>query len=847
MKKSLKQAVIKGVGLLLVAHSGYTLAAPTEGVEFQLKWDATNSVYRVYIRPIATPLLDLSTSAQVTLRVPHAADPDRFVASSITSAHTGVTWSDSSKVPAPTEDPTVDYISFTANISDTKVFKWVAGVEQEVFSFKNTGKCLGPIAIMNNDTDPFNSPDGNSAATNPGNEFSNISWAALNDYVGNYGTAADCSTGTATNSAPKTAVDSATVVAGSSVTIDALANDSDVDGDTLSLQGAADGDFGTVLVQSGKLVYTADAGYTGDDSFTYMVSDGKGGTTQGTVNIKVTAKPSATDLDGDGLTDAEEQLLKTDPAVADTDLDGVPDKVEVGADVTKPIDTDGDGKIDALDTDDDGDGIPTKGEDKNLDGDKNPSTQPTDTDSDGKPNYLDNDDDGDGKLTQSEDDNTDGDGNPQTNPRDTDGDGIPDPIDPTDTPSTTNTAPKAVADSASVVAGSSVTINALANDTDADNDTLTIESVVDAAHGSVSILSNKLVYTADASYVGTDSFSYVAADGKGGKGTGIITVTITAKVTTADTDGDGLTDAQEKVLGTDPTLADSDLDGVPDKTEVGADVTKPVDTDADGKIDALDADDDGDGIPTKGEDRNLDGDKNPATQATDTDSDGKPNYLDTDDDGDGKLTKSEDDNTDGDGNPQTSPRDTDADGIPDPLDANDASNPTADDDGDGLTNAQEGKLGTNSNNADTDGDSVPDGKEVGSDATKPVDTDGDGVINALDKDDDNDGVFSIYENYKTAGVLNTDTDSDGTPDYLDTDDDGDGVATNKEVADANKDGNPSDSADADKNGVPDYLDKRFINTATTSQVAVPTLSQWAQLLLTMLLGLFAFRQFSKKK
>ena len=145
---------------------------------------------------------------------------------------------------------------------------------------------------------------------------------------------------------------------------------------------------------------------------------------------------------------------------------------------------------------------------------------------------------------------------------------------------------------------------------------------------------------------------------------------------------------------------------------------------------------------------------------------------------------------------------------------------------------------------DTDGDSVPDDKEVGTDATKPADSDGDGVINALDVDDDNDGVLTTYENYKTAGVLNTDTDKDGIPDYLDVDDDNDGVMTSKEVADANKDGNPTDAVDTDSNGVPDYLDQRL--TAISTQVSVPTLSQWSQMLLTLLLGMFAFRRFTKK-
>ena len=809
MKKSLKQAVLRGIALVLATQASYALAAPTEGVEYSIRWDGTSGLYRVYIRPVATPAApDIPISAQVTLRVPHTELPNQFTipTSGITAAHSEWAWGVTSKAYAPPESSTFVYFSFTASIpnSAARSVGWQAGVEQEVFSFKNTGKCLGSISIINNGTDPI---IGGVSNLNAGNEFSHNSWAGLNDYLGNYGTAAeaDCTSSATSNAAPKTTTDAATVVSAGSVTVDALANDTDANNDALVLQHATDGDFGKVVIKNGKLVYTADTSYVGPDSFSYFVSDAKGGVTEGTVNVTVTAASTGTDTDGDGLSDTQEQSLGTNPALVDTDGDGVPDKLEVGADLTKPIDTDGDGKIDALDTDDDGDGIPTKGEDKNADGDKNPATNPTDTDNDGKPNYLDADDDGDGKLTKNEDDNTDGDGNPQTNPRDTDGDGIPDPIDADDN-TTTNVAPKAVADSATVVTGSSVTINAIANDTDANGDALTIESVVEPTHGSVSLVSNKVVYTADANYVAVDNFTYVVVDGKGGKSTAIISVTITAKPSAVDTDNDGLTDVQEQALGTNPALVDSDADGIPDKTEVGTDLSKPVDTDADGKINALDADDDGDG----------------------------------------KLTKSEDDNTDGDANPSTKPRDSDSDGIPDYLDADDATNPNADDDSDGLTNAQEVKLGTHPNKADTDGDSVPDSKEVGSDLAKPIDTDGDGLINAVDKDDDNDGVFSVYENYKSAGVLNTDTDADGIPDYLDNDDDGDGMATSKEMADVNKDGNPSDAADLDKNGVPDYLDKRFINTVSATQVSVPTLSQWAQLLLTGLLGLLALGRFAKK-
>ena len=71
----------------------------------------------------------------------------------------------------------------------------------------------------------------------------------------------------------------------------------------------------------------------------------------------------------------------------DSDYDTVPDSVEVGPDPANPLDTDGDGIPNYLDTDDDNDGIYTVEEDMNGDG--NPAND--DTDGDGIANYLDYD------------------------------------------------------------------------------------------------------------------------------------------------------------------------------------------------------------------------------------------------------------------------------------------------------------------------------------------------------------------------------------------------------------------------------------------------------------------------
>jgi outer membrane protein OmpA-like peptidoglycan-associated protein len=100
-----------------------------------------------------------------------------------------------------------------------------------------------------------------------------------------------------------------------------------------------------------------------------------------------------------------------------------------------------------------------------------------------------------------------------------------------------------------------------------------------------------------------------------------------------------------------------------------------------------------------------------------------------------------------------------------------------DDDGDGLTNGQEKRLGTDQEIPDTDGDRLKDGEEVKRYLTNPlvVDTDGDGLgdgeevfVHRTDPtkfDTDGDGLSDGEEElkYKTA-PLKPDTDGDGLTD-----------------------------------------------------------------------------------
>lgn len=131
-------------------------------------------------------------------------------------------------------------------------------------------------------------------------------------------------------------------------------------------------------------------------------------------------------------------------------------------------------------------------------------------------------------------------------------------------------------------------------------------------------------------------------------------------VNSEDWDNDGLSDQTEEIIGTEVYLADTDGDGIPDMKEVG-NISNPLDSDNDGRIDALDVDDDNDGIPTV-----IEG-------ASDSDRDGKPNYLDTDSDGDGLVDGLE---------VQLTGKDSNYDGVDDRFDA--SATRGKDDNGDGI-------------------------------------------------------------------------------------------------------------------------------------------------------------------
>ena len=124
------------------------------------------------------------------------------------------------------------------------------------------------------------------------------------------------------NSPPDALDDSATFEVNSGLhTIAVLANDSEPDGELLSLDVFGQGKYGAVTSSNGKLIYTPNANLMGDvtDSFPYSIRDGKIAFWSGTVTINLGNQGPVAKNDSGG-THGEAVTLNL--TANDTDPDG---------------------------------------------------------------------------------------------------------------------------------------------------------------------------------------------------------------------------------------------------------------------------------------------------------------------------------------------------------------------------------------------------------------------------------------------------------------------------------------------------------------------------------------------
>jgi hypothetical protein len=97
---------------------------------------------------------------------------------------------------------------------------------------------------------------------------------------------------TPVNDVPVANDDAISVAIDTPVDVSVLTNDSDVDGDTLSISTASDPPHGAATMNGSQITYVPDSGFVGTDSFTYTISDG---THTDTAQVTVTVRPAGSD------------------------------------------------------------------------------------------------------------------------------------------------------------------------------------------------------------------------------------------------------------------------------------------------------------------------------------------------------------------------------------------------------------------------------------------------------------------------------------------------------------------------------------------------------------------------
>ncbi|MEL6401536.1 MAG: Ig-like domain-containing protein, partial [Cyanobacteria bacterium J06626_4] len=124
------------------------------------------------------------------------------------------------------------------------------------------------------------------------------------------------------NEAPVAVEDTATTDEDVPVVINVLTNDTDADADILTVTAVGAATNGEAVInEDGTVTYTPTTGFSGEDSFTYTVSDGEAETT-GTVAVTVNNVNEAPVAVDDTITTDEDVAIDVPVLSNDTDADG---------------------------------------------------------------------------------------------------------------------------------------------------------------------------------------------------------------------------------------------------------------------------------------------------------------------------------------------------------------------------------------------------------------------------------------------------------------------------------------------------------------------------------------------
>ena len=329
----------------------------------------------------------------------------------------------------------------------------------------------------------------------------------------------------AVNDVPVSAEDAYAATEDEVLTVDAtagvLANDSDVDGDKLSVSLVDEPSHGTVtLAEDGSFVYTPEADFYGEDGFTYVASDGHVETEVASVTIMVEAVNDAPTTGEDAYSVAEDNTLTVEASEGvlanDTDVDGDSQSVSL---VSEPSY-----------------GTVTLAEDGSFGYTPEPGFH------------------GEDSFTYATSDG-------QTESTETLVAIVVESL---------NDAPVSSGDAYSVAEDGTLTVDTiggvLANDTDEDGDALTVTLVDEPNHGTVTLSEDgSFEYAPSADFYGEDSFTYVASDGQAEGELTTVAITVEAANDAPDPVSDAYSVDEDGVLTVEAiggVLAnDTDVDG----------------------------------------------------------------------------------------------------------------------------------------------------------------------------------------------------------------------------------------------------------------------------------------------
>lgn len=142
----------------------------------------------------------------------------------------------------------------------------------------------------------------------------------VDDGHGGTATAGVGGTVTPVNDDPVATDDVANSVEGQPVTIDVLANDTDIDGDPLRVIAATTSDGSVAINADGTITFTPPPGFAGVAVVTYVVSDGHGGQATATVRIDTSAAADHVEIPTD---EREFEVVDNSPQPNGLSVNGV--------------------------------------------------------------------------------------------------------------------------------------------------------------------------------------------------------------------------------------------------------------------------------------------------------------------------------------------------------------------------------------------------------------------------------------------------------------------------------------------------------------------------------------------